>query len=460
MESQLGASCIAPLPQRASSKRDASASSRETQPEKHPKANARTALYRGVALPVERLADDDARVVHERELDITQTQTDDWLRTGNSSGGPPSSVWTDEEDEELFRLVTAYGPSRWSSVCRLLNQKVHGDREVRTARQCRERWSNHLDPTKRKGGWSADEDDLILEKQAQLGNRWSEIAKLLTGRTEHQVKNRFNSLMRRARRSILGSTPLTDRSFSMLAPTATSPAHRDEVARGPSTSATSLDPVTYRPPATSPPCVHVMMSRPPYPHPFPHGHMVYYPPSQRQQIATYGHHPRIDTSGRNAYPPHLDGVHRPQSPVFPALHKDVLGKGDGRPGERGGKVIAVEESGDDRSVTLASGGGSKMGDRGSSEEGATADSSDDSRPLERLSKRSRSTATSAAASAQTAAAATVDGGESKRPRYTVEIGSADEALGLVYLMSIMRYDAARKAMRDKKGSSAEASCDS
>ena len=32
-----------------------------------------------------------------------------------------------------------------------------------------------------RGGWSADEDDLILEKQAQLGNRWSEIAKLLTG---------------------------------------------------------------------------------------------------------------------------------------------------------------------------------------------------------------------------------------------------------------------------------------
>ena len=119
-------------------------------------------------------------------------------------------------------------------------------------------------------------------------------------------------------------------------------------------------------------------------------------------------------------------------------------------------MIAVEESGDDRSVTLASGSGRKMGERGSSEEGATADSSDDSRPSDSQKKRSRSTATSAAASAlETAAAAAADGGETKRPRHTVEIGSADEALGLVYLMSIMRYDAARNAMRDKQGASAD-----
>jgi Myb-like DNA-binding domain len=53
-----------------------------------------------------------------------------------------------------------------------------------------------------KDSWT-EEEDLTLEiKQAKLGNKWSEIAACLQGRSENSVKNRWNSAMRRKLHSI------------------------------------------------------------------------------------------------------------------------------------------------------------------------------------------------------------------------------------------------------------------
>jgi hypothetical protein len=61
----------------------------------------------------------------------------------------------------------------------------------RIGKQCRERWFNHLDPAIRKGDWMNEEDIVLFQAQKHFGNRWCEISKVLKGRTENAVKNRY-----------------------------------------------------------------------------------------------------------------------------------------------------------------------------------------------------------------------------------------------------------------------------
>ncbi|KAL6841723.1 hypothetical protein ACP4OV_028235 [Aristida adscensionis] len=97
--------------------------------------------------------------------------------------------WSAEEDGVLRDQIARHGTDNWTIIAAQFKDK--------TARQCRRRWYNYLNSECKKGGWSKEEDMLLCEAQKVLGNRWTEIAKVVSGRTDNAVKNRFTTLSKR-----------------------------------------------------------------------------------------------------------------------------------------------------------------------------------------------------------------------------------------------------------------------
>lgn len=102
---------------------------------------------------------------------------------------PRKTLWTDEEDDKLRLMVQRYGSKNWTRIASLLPTKV--------GKQCRRRWQNHLNATLKTYVWTAEEDKTLLEGHRILGNKWTEIARMVTGRTDNAVKNRFVALTKK-----------------------------------------------------------------------------------------------------------------------------------------------------------------------------------------------------------------------------------------------------------------------
>lgn len=113
-------------------------------------------------------------------------------------------AWTKEEDQRLINYIRLHGEGCWRSLPTSAGL-------LRCGKSCRLRWINYLRPDLKRGNFTEDEDELIIKLHGILGNKWSLIAAKLPGRTDNEIKNYWNTHIKRKLIS-RGLDPQTHRS--------------------------------------------------------------------------------------------------------------------------------------------------------------------------------------------------------------------------------------------------------
>ncbi|XP_021288883.1 transcription factor MYB80 [Herrania umbratica] len=116
--------------------------------------------------------------------------------------------WTPEEDNKLSSYIAQHGTRNWRLIPKNAGLQ-------RCGKSCRLRWTNYLRPDLKHGQFSEAEEQTIVKLHSVVGNRWSLIAAQLPGRTDNDVKNHWNTKLKK-RLSGMGIDPVTHKPFSHL----------------------------------------------------------------------------------------------------------------------------------------------------------------------------------------------------------------------------------------------------
>ncbi|XP_044478721.1 transcription factor MYB20-like [Mangifera indica] len=121
--------------------------------------------------------------------------------------GLKKGPWTAEEDKKLINFILTHGQCCWRAVPKLAGL-------LRCGKSCRLRWTNYLRPDLKRGLLSEYEEQMVIDLHAQLGNRWSKIASHLPGRTDNEIKNHWNTHIKKKLRK-MGIDPLTHKPLTI-----------------------------------------------------------------------------------------------------------------------------------------------------------------------------------------------------------------------------------------------------
>ncbi|XP_012448468.1 transcription factor MYB102 [Gossypium raimondii] len=104
--------------------------------------------------------------------------------------GLKKGPWTPEEDKKLIDYIQKHGYGNWRTLPKNAGLQ-------RCGKSCRLRWTNYLRPDIKRGRFSFEEEETIIQLHSILGNKWSAIAARLPGRTDNEIKNYWNTHIRK-----------------------------------------------------------------------------------------------------------------------------------------------------------------------------------------------------------------------------------------------------------------------